>query len=66
MVDYGDHSNKPDVPLNAGNFLTRWETISFSRRALLQEIGQFVIVFCRIWDAFFPPGKYCRKSSCTL
>jgi hypothetical protein len=28
------------VPYNAGNFLTNWELISFTRRTLIQEVSK--------------------------
>lgn len=33
-----DRANKPSVSINGGNFLTRWVTISFSRRILLYVV----------------------------
>jgi len=30
------------VPKNAGNFLTSWKLVSFSRRTLLHAVGELV------------------------
>ena len=65
MVGYSEHGYDLQVRQNVGNFLNKWENISFSRRTLLHEllillnaynlkcqfiIARWVLAFCvSIW-----------------
>jgi hypothetical protein len=37
------------VPYNAGNFLTSWKLVSFSRRTLLHGVRKYVCLFSVWW-----------------
>jgi hypothetical protein len=45
--------NEPSVPWKAGNFLTRWATISFLRRPMLQEISYFLSLAAKDRERLF-------------
>jgi hypothetical protein len=41
------------VPWNAGNFLTSWEPLSFSRRTLLHGVSKYIVPSISYWVAVF-------------
>jgi len=47
--DTCEHGNETSVPYNAGNFLTSWEPVSFSRTTLFHEVSNIIEDDCYLW-----------------